>query len=114
MTTIKLGGKLPKDDDRNGLHSLYRDFVRDPSRSHVLIAIVDTAKIVNDIENYDTIPQLRILAIEPIDGDDAGTLRAMLQRHHADRTGNLELPGDWEAVFTSMASPTLPGTEPGR
>lgn len=114
MTTIKLGGKLPKDDDRNGLYALYREFVRDPMRSHVLIAIVDTAKIIRDIENYDTVPQLRILAVEPIGGDDAGTLRAILQRHHADRTGNLELPAEWEAVLADMTSPRLPGTEPGR
>lgn len=114
MTTIKLGGKLPKNDDRNGLPALYQDFVRDPSRQHVVVAVLDTAKIVNDIENYDTIPQLRILAIEPISGDDAGTLRAMLQRHHADRTGNLELPAEWESVLADMASPTLPHTEPGR
>lgn len=114
MSTIKLGGKLPKAEDRNGLHQLYQQFVRDPSRSHVVVAVVDTAKVINDIENYDTIPQLRILAIEPISGDDAGTLRAILQRHHAERTGNLELPAEWESVLADMASPHLPGTEPGR
>lgn len=114
MSTIKLGGKLPKNEDRNGLHDFYQQFVRDPMRQHVVIAVVDTAKIVNDIENYDTIPQLRIVAIEVITGDDAGTLRAIVLRRHEERTGNLELPADWESVLAGMASPTLPGTEPRR
>lgn len=112
--TIKLGAKLPKDDDRNGLHEIYREAIRDPRKAHVLIVVVDTAKVINDVENYDTVPQLRILAVEPIGGDDAGRLRAILQRHHEERTGNLELPAEWESVLAGMASPTLPGTETGR
>jgi hypothetical protein len=114
MSTIKMAGRLPKDHDQNGLEDLYTDLVREPRKARVAVVLIDTAKITKDIANYDTVPTVRILAIEAVAGDDAGKLRAMLQRAHAERTGNLELPAEWEAVLTglSSASPTLPGTEP--
>lgn len=109
-----MAGKLPKDRDQNGLEELYTDLVRDPRRSRVAIVVLDTAKITKDIANYETVPTVRIVAIEPVDGDDAGTLRAMLQRAHGERTGNVELPAEWNAVLVDMTSPTLPRTEPER
>jgi hypothetical protein len=114
MSTIKMAGKLPKDYEQNGLEPLYSDLIRDPHRSRVAVVVFDTAKVTKDIVNYETVPTIRIVAIEAVDGDDAGKLRAMLQRAHAERTGNLELPAEWESVLVDMSSPTLPGTEPGR
>jgi hypothetical protein len=110
VSTIKIAGKLPKDYDQNGLEPLYTDLIREPRQARVAVLVFDTAKITKDIANYETVPTVRILAIEPVDGDDAGKLRAMLQRLHAERTGRLELPAEWEAVLSGMASPTLPGT----
>ena len=112
--TVKLGSKLPKNEDQNGLDELFRQFMHDPGRPQVVIAIVQTSKITRDLENYDAVPTVTVRAIEAVDGDDAGKLRAMLQRRHEERTGNLELPAEWESVLASISSPTLPGSEPGR
>lgn len=112
--TVKLGGKLPKNEDQNGLDERFRQFMHDPGKPQVVIAIVQTSKITRDLENYDAVPTVTVRAIEAIDGDDAGRLRSMLQRRHEERTGNLELPAAWEEVLADMASPTLPHTEPGR
>ena len=57
--------------------------------------------------------QVTVRAIEVPDGDDLGRLRAMLQRAHAERTGNLELPAEWEQVLGDMGSPTIPGATIG-
>lgn len=114
MSTIKMAGKLPKDFEQNGLEPHYADLVRDPRRSRVAVVVFDTAKITKDIANYETVPTIRIVAIEVVDGEDAGKLRAMLQRVHGDRTGLLELPAEWEEVLVDLATPTLPGTEPGQ
>lgn len=111
MSTIKMAGKLPKDWDQNGLEHLYPDLVHNPRQQRVAIVVFDTAKITKDIANYDTTPTVRIVAIEAVSGDDVGTLRAMLQRIHAERTGRLELPAEWESVLVALTSPTLPGTE---
>jgi len=112
--TIKIAGKLPKYPDRNGLDTLLHAFLHDPGTPRLAVIVLETSKITDDLENLDKIPTLAIRAIEPIGGDDAGRLRAMLQRAHAERTGNLELPAEWEQVLASMASPQLPGSEPRR
>lgn len=116
MSTVKLGGKLPKSDDNNGLATpeLFRQLVTDPRTPVMVVALLQTSKIVKDVDNYDTVPQVTVRAIEVVQGDDHGTLRAMLQRIHAERTGVLELPAEWEEVLTGFSSPVLPGTETGR
>lgn len=114
MSDVKLGTKLPKHEDRNGLDSLFREFLVDPQKPRLAIVVLQTSKVTKDIDNYDTVPTVTIRAIEPVSGDDVGRLRAMLQRAHEERTGNLELPAQWEEVLADMSSPVLPGTEPDR
>lgn len=113
---VKIGTKLPKSTDRNGLGTLdvYQRFLRDPQAPVMAICLLQTAKVIKDIDNYETTPQVTIRAIEVVAGDDQGALRAMLQRIHAERTGNLELPAEWEEILAGFSSPVLPGTEPGR
>lgn len=102
--TIKLGTKLPKKDDRNGLGAILRELLREPEKTHMAVVVLDTAKITRDLEADDYYPTVRIVAIEPITGGvDVGRLRTMLQRAYEQRTGNLELPADWEAVLSEMA-----------
>jgi hypothetical protein len=112
--TIKIGTKLPKKDDRNGLGVIARELLADPEKPHLAIVVLDTSKITRDIEGDDVYPTVRIVAIEPIVSGDVAKLRTMLQRAYGERTGNLELPADWESVLAEMTSPKLPGTEPDR
>lgn len=112
--SVKIGTKLPKNEDRNGLHAIVRSLLSDPYRTHLAVVVLDTGKITRDLENEDEYPTVRIRAIEPITGADTGRLRAMLQRAYEERTGNIELPAEWEQVLADMVSSTLPGTEPGR
>lgn len=116
--TVKLGAKLPKYHGENGLDTseMFRQLLDHPHTPVMVVALVQTSKIVTDVDDYDKTVQVTVRAIEVVQGDDHGTLRAMLQRIHAERTGNLELPAEWEAILTSMApsAPHLPGTEPGR
>lgn len=114
--TIKLTTKLPKKDERNGLGAIHRQLLADPYRTHLALVVLDTSKITRDLENEDYFPTVRIVAIEPItEGADVARLRTMLQRAYEERTGNVELPADWEAVLTDLAAaPTLPGTGPRR
>jgi hypothetical protein len=101
--TVKLTTKLPKKDDRNGLGTIYRELLSDPYKTHLAVVVLDTAKITRDIEAEDHYPTVRIRAIEPITGGiDVGRLRTMLQRAYEQRTGNLELPADWEAVLAEL------------
>lgn len=107
--TVKLAGKLPRHDDRNGLAHLFHELMADQTKTRLAIVVLEPSKVVRNLEQYDTEVTVTVRAIEVPDGDDLGKLRAMLQRAHAERTGNLELPAQWEEVLSSMASPTIPG-----
>jgi hypothetical protein len=101
--TVKLTTKLSKKDDRNGLGTIYRELLADPEKTHLAVVVLDTATITRDIANVDEYPTVRIRAIEPITGGvDVGRLRTMLQRAYEQRTGNVELPVDWEAVLAEL------------
>jgi hypothetical protein len=102
--TIKFGTKLPKKDDRNGLGRISTELLRSPEKRHMAIVVLDTAKITKDLEQDDVYPTVRIVAIEPIVNGDVARLRTMLQRAYEERTGNMELPADWEAVLAEMAT----------
>lgn len=101
--TVKLGTRLPKEQDRNGLQSITRELLSDPMKTHLAVVVLDTSRITRDVVEYDEYPTVRIVAIEPITGGvDVGHLRSMLQRAYEARTGNLELPADWDAVLATL------------
>lgn len=110
--TVRLGSKLPKDEDRNGLNDAEREFLRDPGRARLAIVVLSTSEIVDKVDDYDRYPKVAIRAIELVSGEDTGTLRNILQRTHEERTGDLELPADWTEVLVDMVTPPLPGTGP--
>lgn len=114
MSTVKIASKLPKDWASNGLDNteLFTTLVREPHRQHLAVVILEVSKITKDIENADTVPTLRIAAIELVTQDDTGKLRSMVARANGERTGRLELPAEWETVLVDAASPRLPGTDP--
>lgn len=107
--TVKLAGKLPRHEDRNGLAELFHELLQNQTQARLAIVVLEPSKVVRNLDQYDTEVTVTVRAIEVVDGDDLGRLRAMLQRAHAERTGNLELPAQWEEVLSSMASPTIPG-----
>lgn len=109
---VKLTGKLPSHEDRNGLAPLFHELLGELTKPRLAIVVLEPSKVVRKLDDYDTEVHVTVRAIEPVDGDDLGRLRAMLQRAHADRTGNLELPAEWEQVLGDMASPTIPGSAP--
>lgn len=97
MTTIAyLSGKLPS-GDANGLAAVVRELVDDPTRVHVVIALVDTVKVVRVVESGQSVPTVRIRRVEAIgDPGDADQLKRLLAREFERRTGQAVLPLDLE------------------
>ena len=110
--TVKLAGKLPRQEDRNGLAHLFHELLQETTKPRLAIVVLEPSKVTRNLDQYDTEVTVTVRAIEPIDGDDLGRLRAMLLRAHSERTGMLELPAEWEEVLSSMGSPTIPGSVP--
>jgi len=98
----KLSGSLPK-EDRNGIGHLVGQFVEDPTRRHVLIAVVDTAKVTQNVDTGDEEPTLRILRVEQIRPEDAASGERLMRRAMQERTGQstlaLYLADEISAIF---------------
>lgn len=93
---VKLSGKLPGDDDTNGLDALADNLVRDPESIRVAVLWFDVAHITHDTDTGADVPTVRVRRLEPVTGADAGQLRTAGNRAHEQRTGRTAL--DLESV----------------
>ena len=81
--------------EANGLESLARDLLDNPESVHVIIGLVDCAKITQDIDAGDLEPTARFRRIEVIRQDKPRML-LLLRRAMEERTGRTVLPFDLE------------------
>ena len=63
--TVKMGSKLPKHGDRNGLDTIemFNRFTRDSHAPVMAVCLLQTSKVVKDLDNYDTVPIVTVRAI---------------------------------------------------
>ena len=83
----KLASKLPTDTDNNGLNALRRQLVNDPTREHVIVAVIDCSKTETDTDTGHVEPTVRLIRVEAVMDSDTTDARAMLHRALAKRTG---------------------------
>lgn len=108
-----LSGRLPK-GEQNGLASLEAAFVKNPMKPRPVLAIIDVAKIVDNVDTGEVEPQLRILRIESICPEDADLVEQLMRRAIETRVGMTQLPIDLEDEITAAfknvdAIPEPPG-----
>ncbi len=110
----KLNARLPK-GDANGLDSLARKMLEEPHQVHVVIALVDCAKVTVDTDEGTSEPTTRIRRIEVITEADKGQAQVMLRRALEKRTGKTVLPFDLEedmrAAFVDFETGEVPDDE---
>lgn len=100
-TMTKLGSKLPKDDDQNGLNALSRRLIANPEATHVIVAIVDCSKVETITDTDETEPTVRVLQVEAVNDADETDARKMLAAALQKRTGRSVLPfGDEKDTAT--------------
>lgn len=103
--TTKLASTLP---NKHGLHVIADDLVRDPHGKHIVIAVIDCAKVVLDTDTDDAIPVARIRRIEVIRDEEAmSTAAALLQAASNGRQGLQPLPFDEDALQSALAEAGL-------
>lgn len=111
----KLNARLPK-GDANGLDSLARKMLEEPHQVHVVIALIDCAKVIVDTDEGTSEPTARVRRIEVITEADKGQAQVMLRRALEKRTGKTVLPFDLEedvrAAFTNFETGELPDDSP--
>ena len=100
--TAKLAGSLPK---RNGLDAIADLLADRPHERHIVIAVIDCAKVVIDTDTDEASPVARIRRIEVIRGDaEAMSHAAALLQAAADRRKGYDpLPFDAYVIADAMA-----------
>lgn len=113
--SVILSGKLPR-SDANGIAPIAAALVDDPTGHHVIIALVDCAKVTTDTDTGETLPTARIRAVEAFvgtttDGQEAARLlrRAMDRRRHGG-DDQFELPLELERALDNL-TPAEPGDD---
>lgn len=91
----RLASGLPKGEG-NGLTVLARKLIDNPSRIHVVIALIDCKRISTDVDTGDIEPTARIRRIEAVLRDDHEIAQTMLRRALDKRIGKEVLPYDLE------------------
>lgn len=96
--TVALSGLLPEGD---GLSAIARLLVTEPDAERIIVAVVDTVKITQRIDDDTSVPTVRIRRIEVLtDHKDQTQTRTMLEREFERRTGQTPLPFEDEEPKT--------------
>ena len=100
MTTLR--SKLPS-GDRDGLSEYGPVFVNEPERQHVLLLVVDVAKVVRNVDTDESEPVLRIRRAEVVSTKHEDAARDLLVKSVQARLGEESLPislvNDIDGVF---------------
>ncbi len=92
---VTLGGKLPK-GDANGLGPVIADLIAEPHRFHVILAIIDCAKVTTNHDTGEVIPTARVRRIEVVRAEDLRAAERLMRRALEGRSGRTVLPLDLE------------------
>lgn len=98
--SVKLAGKLPKDDNDNGLNRGESAFLARPFDQVVVVAYVDVTKVTIDYDGAGKSPTVKLSAVEIIDDDDQlQAVKAAFEQAHDLRVNRApKLPTDDEAL----------------
>lgn len=94
--SVNLAGALPK-ASTNGLGRIAGALIDNPDQVQIAIVLLDSPKMTTNNDTGEVIPTARVRAIEPlVTTESATTAREMMRVAYQARTGNVELPLDWE------------------
>lgn len=93
---VKLASTLPKEHDDNGLESNSRHLLsRYTSQEYTPAVVLLHTKDVHHTEDFERIPRVEIVHIEPaFESDDADEIRALITRLHDTRVAHIKQPLD--------------------
>lgn len=105
MSEASLAGNLPAGDG-DGLSVIVPELIREPRKVHVVIALIDCAKITTKPDSGEVTPTARIRRIEVVTEQDRRIARQLLDRSLGKRTGRQALPFDLEQDLRSVFGDT--------
>lgn len=91
--TLKYTSKRP-DEELDGLQAYEDHFKSSQHDDVVVVAVVSGHTLVEDLNDGMRTATVRFKQVEPVNGEDAKTVRDLLRERYAKRTGNAVLPID--------------------
>lgn len=115
MTKVQLMAKLPP-GEANGLAAHADEFIDDPGKLQLALAVLTRKRRVDDDDNLDVTAVIRIVRIEIVDRkDDVEALQRIMLRANEERTGQMVLPYETEKaikdVFADFIADAVPDSE---
>ncbi|HET8643238.1 MAG TPA: hypothetical protein VFM37_14975 [Pseudonocardiaceae bacterium] len=88
--TVKIAAKWKKDErGYNGLESILHGLVDDGLNRRYAVVLLETVRVTREIADGDVeIPTVRIVHIEPLDGEVAAVAKRLLDEAYRARAGN--------------------------
>lgn len=93
---VKLSSALPGDFETNGLDAQAARLLDEPKELMIAVVWLDTAKVIENVDDDTRVPVARIRRIEPLGdvGDVSQAVRDLVQEAVGKRTGRTPIPFD--------------------
>ncbi|AGL19522.1 hypothetical protein [Actinoplanes sp. N902-109] len=86
MTAVTISGTFGKNErPSNGLETIAEDLIKDQLAQHVVVGIVQFSGATLPGPGEQLVPRVKFIAIEPLDGNAADTVRSLLDVARKDR-----------------------------
>jgi hypothetical protein len=112
--SVAIAAQWKKDErEYNGLDCIANELMEDPHRRRRACITYETVRITEDVADGTRQPTVRILAIEPVDNEDAETVGHIMDRRFTERTGRGMQDSllDLESVTGSAPEGPFPGDD---
>lgn len=110
MSAVHISGTFKKDErSENGLEAIAEELVKDELSQRLIVGIV-VPHAFKKIAGEAMTPTVRIIAVEVVDGNDAGTVRDLINSYRAKRhqtavQDSLPFVGDYPAETDDSEDP---------
>jgi len=102
---MKLAATLPK----GGLAHIADDLVKNPVKRHIVIGVIDVAKLTTNMDSGDVDPTIRFIECERVTDADSELAQKLARRAVEERTGQMTLPIDMEQAIDNWLINTATG-----
>jgi len=110
MTAVKIQGTFKKDErEYNGLESIGDELINSPLVRHVVVAVIETVTYEVNVRDGGTkTPKVRLVSVEPLQGDAAVHATKLRDEAYHERTGQIAPP---PTLFDGDQAEPPPGPE---
>lgn len=101
---VRVTARMPKQAN-NGLPAIVDDLISHPRAVRVAIVSFTVSKLIEDIDNGETVPIVELLRIEPVTGTPMKRAQKLLEDAATVRTGDTLPADEWNDRYEAIDEP---------